>query len=82
MEKPEITGTTTFQEIRDAFNNINQEDIKNDEFARKIKEIREPLSKNKSGKVGPFEFMIAVILGGTKGKQGTHDIYMLSLIHI
>lgn len=76
MEKPEITGTTTFQEIRDAFNNINQEDIKNDEFARKIKEIREPLSKNKSGKVGPFEFMIAVILGGTKGKQGTHDIYM------
>lgn len=28
MEKPEITGTTTFQEIRDAFNNINQEDIK------------------------------------------------------
>ena len=76
MEKPEITGTTTFQEIRDAFNNINQEDIKNDEFARKIKEIREPLSKNKSGKVGPFEFMIAVILGGTKDKQGTHDIYM------
>lgn len=61
MKKPEITGTTTFQEIRDAFNNINQENIKNDEFAQKVKEIRESLRKEK--KVKPFDFMIAVILG-------------------
>lgn len=66
MKKPEITGTTTFQEIRDAFNNINQEDINNNEFARKIKEIREPLSKKKE--VKPFDFMIAVILGQINDK--------------
>lgn len=41
-----ITMDTTFQEIRDAFANINADDIEHDEFALQMKEARNNTKNN------------------------------------
>lgn len=61
-----ITMDTTFQEIRDAFANINADDIEHDEFALQMKEARNNTKNN--GKIlnQEFDFFISIILGGYK----------------
>ena len=49
-----ITMDTTFQEIRDAFANINADDIEHDEFALQMKEARNNTKNN--GKILNQEF--------------------------
>lgn len=61
-----ITMDTTFQKIRDAFANINADDIEHDEFALQMKEARNNTKNN--GKIlnQEFDFFISIILGGYK----------------
>ena len=60
----EITMDTTFQEIRDAFANINADDIEHDEFAQQIDTIRNNIKNHGNIDKQYFDFLIAIILGG------------------
>lgn len=57
-----ITMDTTFQEIRDAFANINADDIEHDEFALQMKEARNNTKNN--GKIlnQEFDFLFLLFL--------------------
>lgn len=59
-----ITMDTTFQEIRDAFANINTDDIEHDEFAQQIDNIRNNIKNDGNIDKQYFDFLIAIILGG------------------
>lgn len=59
-----ITMDTTFQEIRDAFANINADDIEHDEFAQQIDTIRNNIKNDGNIDKQYFDFLIAIILAG------------------
>lgn len=55
-----ITMDTTFQEIRDAFANINADDIEHDEFAQQIDTIRNNIKNDGNIDKQYFDSLIAI----------------------
>lgn len=72
----EITMNTTFQEIRDAFANINADDIEHDEFAQQIDTIRNNIKNDGNIDKQYFDFLIAIILGGFMS-SGENRLYII-----